>query len=178
MLVTRSDLPSSTSHKVRIILCFRPGRCRGDKAEHEDHAGGLPEIDQLRAALGHLGQDVAQVPANPSPPADIFVGHRTGVHAARSDRDEEAALHGFVHVVQQALVVSGVRHPSVFEDLYRVSGQPYLGLQTGPVRHRSEVIGHEGRAGCTAKIEAIGFRSGRKVTMARPPGATIEASRR
>ena len=98
VLVSRFDLPSSTSHKVRIIFCFRPGRCHGDKAEHEDHAGRLPEIDQLRNALGHLGQDVAQVPANSSPPADIFVGHRTGVHAARSDRDEEAALHGFVHI--------------------------------------------------------------------------------
>ena len=88
----------------------------------EDRAGNLPQIDQLRAALGHLGQDVAQVPADSSPPANIIVGHRPGIHASRSDRDEEAALYSFVHIVEQSLVITGVRNPSVFEDIYGISG--------------------------------------------------------
>lgn len=45
-------------------------------------------MDKLRPALGNLGQNVRELTRHPSDLGQRLLGHPTGVHAPRSDRNQ------------------------------------------------------------------------------------------
>ncbi len=88
----------------------------------------LAEVDQLGGPVGDLGQDVAEVAPHAADARHLLFGHRTGVDARRSKRDEVRRRRALPGLVPHVVAIRSRRGAVGLRDADGVPGQADLRL--------------------------------------------------